>query len=634
MFLNLALMAAHSTDLAAMNKTSIKFASWLVRVANAHSISYTYTSKKTTKEVTGHKFQCFLVGGSEIAYALAVLKGTENEVATAKKTYTNASVWEMSHVKFEEGVTPAFISSALKVSVDLKKSTLVKGPDNNPYVGLAQAAVPPRTVAETSKITTSRQQDLLAIVTEVEPLRPTKRGDVLDVTLMDASLDSPDAYAKVRVSVWGSEKQSTIAVGKPLVFFNLACKVDKDSKQFTHWDDSLLCDAPECHKKTDLLTKFDEMKNATNAVMLTRFNPKAPMDVSGPQSIAAIAFLHYSARTPDAKLPDVMQIMAATIEEPSGSVTAEGSDRIWFVAKIREFSGGAEVGMPERVALGLTGLDRAGFLDAHASGSLQFPLLCNLRVSRSVSSGQAGASQPGARTFVNHVIQEAKPIDWTRNMAPNKAYDNVLHMLNKLPGNEEGLLFGFLADIRPDPHTGFHLLFDDSSTSKGAAVAVLIASRKKNDPPENLGTGFKISSPDVLDVANPAEQTNQATYNVSGYCTLNDMSRFDLSPPRGHAQRYAVALITSCEQTESPGAVQPGIKNFHMEKIQILEQAEGPQAVRVFERLRRLTMKLRPSSTEEHKQTLAIEEEPNRPLKKCKTLSAMPTDGSLDDPLP
>ncbi len=115
-------MAAHSTDLTAMNKNSIKFASWMVRVANAHSISYTYTSKKTMKEVTGHKFECCLVGRSEIAYALAVLKGTESEVATAKKTFSNASVWEMSKVKFDESVTPAFISSALKVSVDLKKS--------------------------------------------------------------------------------------------------------------------------------------------------------------------------------------------------------------------------------------------------------------------------------------------------------------------------------------------------------------------------------------------------------------------------------------------------------------------------------------------------------------------------------
>ena len=46
-------MAAHSTDLAAMNKTSIKFASWQVRVANAHSISYTYTSKNDQHDAIG-----------------------------------------------------------------------------------------------------------------------------------------------------------------------------------------------------------------------------------------------------------------------------------------------------------------------------------------------------------------------------------------------------------------------------------------------------------------------------------------------------------------------------------------------------------------------------------------------------
>jgi len=35
-----------------------------------------------------------------------------------------------------------------------------------------------------------------------------------------------------------------------------------------------------------------------------------------------------------------------------------------------------------------------------------------------------------------------------------------------------------------------------------------------------------------------------------GFFTLEDMSKFDMSPPRGHAQRVAIALTTSCEQTE------------------------------------------------------------------------------------
>ena len=92
-----------------------------------------------------------------------------------------------------------------------------------------------------------------------------------------------------------------------------------------------------------------------------------------------------------------LQLMAVMIEEPTGPVTADGTDRIWFVTKLREFSGAVDISVSERVALKLTGLDRAAFKEAHADGSLQFPLLCNARASRSMStgaSGQTGASQP------------------------------------------------------------------------------------------------------------------------------------------------------------------------------------------------------------------------------------------------
>jgi len=627
-----------------MNKASIKFAKWTLRVTYVHSYSYTYTAKRSGNVVVSHKFECRLVGKSDTAYVLAGLKGTEKEVKTAEERFKNGSVWELSKVKFDDNIAAPLISAAIKVSVDLKNSNLRLSENAALDKDLAKKAVPPRTVAETSQITSTRNQDLLAIVTGVEPIRHTKRGDVLDVTLMDGSEDSPGVYAKVRVSVWGDTKQSMVALGKPLVFFNLACKVDQESKQFNHWEDSLLCEAPECDKRTRLEKDSDTMRNATNSVMLTRFTPRTSMDVSGPQTLAASAFLDYTSQNPNANLPTVMQIMAATIEEPTGSVTAEGTDRIWFITKFREFSGAAEAGMPERVALQLSGLDRTAFMDAHASGALQFPLLCNLRVSRSFSTGaseQSGASQPsahaGQKTFVNHVIQDARPIDWNHRMAPNAAYEDVLTVLNNWPRNEEGLLFAFLADIEPDPHTGFRLTFENGTISKGAAVAVLIAARKKNNTPEGLGDGFKVCAPDVCDAANPVavgasqEANTIVTYNVTGFCTLDDMSKFDLTPPRGHTQRFAVALITSCEQTEQTGASQPSVKSFHMDKIQILEHAEGPKAATAFQRLRRLTMRLNPPSTEERKHTLALVEEPSRALKKCRTLSAMPTDESLAD---
>jgi hypothetical protein len=123
-----------------------------------------------------------------------------------------------------------------------------------------------------------------------------------------------------------------------------------------------------------------------------------------------------------------MQIMAVTLDEPKGSVTPEGTDRIWLITRMLDCSGSAEVGMPERVALQLTGLDRASFLEAHVAGTLQFPLLCNLRASRSIT--QPAASQLGAdavkKIFVNSVIQEAVPIEWTAAAVPNAAYDGIL----------------------------------------------------------------------------------------------------------------------------------------------------------------------------------------------------------------
>ena len=127
---------------------------------------------------------------------------------------------------------------------------------------LVPSPVLPHTVADARQITTTRHQDLLALVTKVDPLRQTKRGEVFDITVMDRSEDAPGSYAQVRIAVWGKEKQDLVLLnlGKPLVFLNLACKVDKDSKQHTSWEDSSLCEAPACDKGTKLNENAERLK--------------------------------------------------------------------------------------------------------------------------------------------------------------------------------------------------------------------------------------------------------------------------------------------------------------------------------------------------------------------------------------
>ena len=142
---------------------------------------------------------------------------------------------------------------------------------------------------------------------------------------------------------------------------------------------------------------------------------------------------------------------------------------------------------------------------------------------------------------------------------------------------------------------------------------------------------------EVCDVANlSADDASQpagthTAYNVIGFCTLDDMSKFDLNPPRGHRQRYAIALINSCEEIAQASASQPGVKSFQLDKLQILEQADGPKAIPVFQHWRRLSMRLNPSSTEERKHTLAFDEDAGKLIRKCRTLCAVPRDRSLDE---
>ena len=67
--------------------------------------------------------------------------------------------------------------------------------------------MPPRTVAETSCIKSTRATDILAIVKTVGVPRINRNDKTItDVTLIDDSTASNGKLATVVISVWGKEK--------------------------------------------------------------------------------------------------------------------------------------------------------------------------------------------------------------------------------------------------------------------------------------------------------------------------------------------------------------------------------------------------------------------------------------------
>ena len=113
---------------------------------------------------------------------------------------------------------------------------------------------------------------------------------------------------------------------------------------------------------------------------------------------------------------------------------------------------------------------------------------------------------------------------------------------------------------------------------------------------------------------------------LTGFATLHDMAKFELTP-----FTRPTATVTSCEQTENASAAQPAVKSFGMDKMQLWEPVEGAKAIPAFQRLRGLTMRLNPANQDEPKPTLDVHEDDSRPLKKARTLCAMPTDESLKE---
>ena len=232
--------------LQALNKSSAPLATFAVRLSGGRVVKYAYTSKKDQKAVTAYKFEACLVGNSPQDYCIGFVKGSEAECNQAKMKYTNDTVWSLSKVSLDSYTAGTYISTPIPFRVDLTKSKMtIRDADDEPDIQLRasmpQHPVPPRSVADVSRITTSRCTDLIAMIKEVSTnKRQSKSGEeIVDFDLVDNSKTTSDKLAVIVVSVFGAGKiqQLTHEVGKPVAFFNLSvdCKGRPSTTTVARW---------------------------------------------------------------------------------------------------------------------------------------------------------------------------------------------------------------------------------------------------------------------------------------------------------------------------------------------------------------------------------------------------------------
>ena len=131
----------------------------------------------------------------------------------------------------------------------------------------------------------------------------------------------------------------------------------------------------------------------------------------------------------------------------------------------------------------------------------------------------------------------------------------------------------------------------------------------------NLGTGFKIITPDVEDLLSDVAEPKKHT--LSAICTLDNLPQYRLDPPRGGTQ---AALVTVTAKTDV---------SFVVESVQLLSSDEALQAKESLLKLLHMAMHI---YSRDRKRTIEWTNNFSPMMaRKCTRVGRSPTDAPLPD---
>ena len=650
--------ACHYLMLESMNKSSARIGAFVVRLSRPRMSSYSYRRRSGAGTATQHKFSCLLLGAPEESgttgtscYCMGIFKGSEVQVKAMTEKYKEGTTLKLSKVTFDGTVTAQYIHTPHQVVVDMGKTTVhIMSPPELQMSGLklGSQVVPPRTVAETSGIRSSKSTDVLAMIKSMTNARTCNSGEeVADAILIDGSSNSSD-HSAISVAVFGHNKITFLKQNaeKPLVFLNLAIKVTDGKKEITHWPSDDVFLAPECAKAKKLDQDAEALRGVKVNLLTSEWQPThQKRDVSGTQPLSCCGFLDFAAELPQAEhMPEVVQVNWVRVDEPMPGmqVVDKTGQRIWFLTKMSDITGSVQVGVPERIALALSNSkDKEEFIKVHKAGQLQFSLFHNVRLTRtakasSVSESGAGisasqeslGSQSNSAQYVSHLLEDVSVVSWSGGDAPNAAYIGVVQVLSQCPRHQDALCFAALAEVQSSPHYAFEVVFKDV-VLHGSALVALVGSKEKSVV-DKCGDGYRVTTRNIVDILGEAlSLTGAVAWDAVAYCGLEDLLEFKLDPPRGSVMRTAVATIIGLEKTGSSGSV-------ILEKVQYIDASELNETTSTFKKLRTLTRHIKGSNEEletnkRHAAPVMMSAMP-RALKSCRTLQRSPTDASLQSP--
>ena len=325
--------------------------------------------------------------------------------------------------------------------------------------------------------------------------------------------------------------------------------------------------------------------------------------------------------------PTLWQVNWVEVGWPIGEdLLKKDGSQLWFQTSLRDLSGQViNVWMNEKSALALSQLeDKEAFLQSFSEGNQLFPIMSavkiirEVRASKDVSDVSQLAGTQSAAPLVSLVVVHAA--DQPLNEPPSKAVLEMIPMIRDLKDDTSAILPACLDMIQTSPHYAFTIgctsIRDGSKFLLPCQKILALVQSSKNSKAENLGTGFKIITPDVEDLLSDVAEPKKHT--LSAICTLDNLPQYRLDPPRAGTQ---AALVTVTAKTNA---------SFVVESVQLLTSDQALQAKESLLKLLHMAMHI---YSRDRKRTIEWTNNFSPMMaRKCTRVGRSPTDAPLPEP--
>lgn len=313
---------------------------------------------------------------------------------------------------------------------------------------------------------------------------------------------------------------------------------------------------------------------------------------------------------------------------PGATIWTLNKERIFIPkALCRDGTGSKEIGMREKAVFGLARLDgkdpcsRDKFAEMVEKGHLQFPLLSSLCVAvdlkepraenESQRQSQASEGQVVGDKKVRLTIVEAVEQGLTRT--PNAALISLFDFVSECEDRQDVLTPAELFSIRGSVHHPLMVNTEGASMPCAKALAFILATERSTQS-EIFDGALRVPNENVL----CALGDKAITYTLTTLCHKDKLSEAVIAPPRsGSRQQAAMVTIT--------GMLGP--TEFLLEGVQPVGADELPAVYHLFRKL--FTVSKNESAGTEKRPLWDDQHKTVSEAKKCKMLSASPSDASL-----